>query len=77
MSDLLQTVVTLAKEVGTTNPIEFGSLSSDEAYQVAASQLVENYLMTPEAQRELVTLAVATHLVVENMALNMQLLEKK
>ena len=75
MSDLLQTVVTLAKEVGTANPIDFGNLSQDEAYQVAASQLVEQYLMTPEAQRELVTLAVATHLVVENMVLNKKLLE--
>ena len=75
--DLLQTTVELAKEVGTQNPIDFGNLSQDEAYQIAASQIVEQCLNTPEEHRLHVLMAVATHLVVENMVLNFKAMEQK
>ena len=75
--NLLDSVVELAKEVGMTDPIDFGYLRLDEeaAYNTIASELIERMLSTPDEHRQLMLLATATHLVINNMVLNMKLME--
>ena len=72
---LLEDVIELAKEIDKGDPIDFGMLNvtEDAVYATIASQLIEKNEETPEEYRELMMLASCTHLVVQNMVLNMQL----
>jgi len=76
--NLLESVVELAKEVDFGDPIDFGMLQLDEnaAYNTIASELIQRMLETPEDSRNLMLLATCTHLVLDNMVLNMKLMQK-
>lgn len=78
MSNLLESVVELAKEVGNTDPIDFGyvQLDEDSAYKTIALELIERTMETDEKDRQLMLLATCTHLVIDNMVLNMKLMQK-
>jgi hypothetical protein len=74
--NLLEAVIDLAKEVGSTDPIDFGYIPVDEdsVYQTVASGLVEKILANDPEDRLTILLATVTHLVVENTILNLKLM---
>ena len=76
--NLTQQLVTLAKEIGSEDPIDWAMLAVDEdtTYEMLASSVIENYLSNPKEDREMLMLGTITHLVVENFVLNLRLLQK-
>jgi hypothetical protein len=68
-------LVNLAKESEGTDPIDWGKLkiTEDQAYQMMASSLLEQFSTIPEDHRVHVALATATKLLVENFVLNLKL----
>lgn len=72
--NLVEQIVELAKEIESEDPIDFGMLQLDEesAYRVVANKAIEIYLSNPPEQREMILLATATKLMVENFALNLE-----
>ena len=74
--NLLDAVIELAKEVGEQDPIDFGYLpiEEDSLYQTVASGLIEKVLANDPEDRLTILLATATHLLVENMVLNLKLM---
>lgn len=77
-SELIDSIVELAKEVDKEDPTDFGYLQVDEdtAYRTIALELVERNYSVNEEYRNLMLLATCTHLVVQNLVLNAQLLER-
>ena len=75
----LDTVVELAKEVGNEDPIDYGPLSidKDNAYRLIATSMLEYYQECYQGERDLMLLAVATHLAVENFVLHTRLLNDR
>ena len=73
--ELLDTIVELAKEVDGGDPIDFADIPVDEdaMFRLAAANVIEIYERTADEDREVISLATMTKLVVENMALNMRL----
>lgn len=67
-----------AKEVESEDPIDFGMLSIDEdaIFKLMADGLLEHYETVDPEDRDLMLLAVATKLVVENFVLNLKLQQK-
>jgi hypothetical protein len=67
----VETLVKLAKEVESEDPIDWGMLSIDEdtAYRIIASQVLEIY----NTNDQLTMLASITKLIVENFVLNLKL----
>lgn len=67
----LEAVIAAAKEVEAEDPIDWGMLqiSEDGAYELIASGLFEQYQTLAPEDRELMLLAVATKLIVENFTL--------
>jgi hypothetical protein len=74
MSYNIEELVSIAKEIGMTDEIDFGYLTVDEntAYNVLALSVVENHEKTAPMDREKILLATVIHLLVENMVLNMK-----
>ena len=74
--DLVGIVADLAKEVGTNDPIEFGSFDMDQdaMYNMMASNVIDKYNGVEE--NELILLSTITHLLIENFILNVKLSEK-
>jgi hypothetical protein len=72
--NLVEQIVELAKEIESEDPIDFGMLQLDEesAYRVVANKVIEIYLSNPAEQRDMILLATATKLMVENFALNLE-----
>lgn len=72
-------VAQCAKDVESEDPIDFGMLAIDEdtAFNAVALSMVERYQSLSEDTRDLVLLATATKLVVENMVLNLKLMQHK
>ena len=81
MTDSLEKRTTIAQlaeiamEGEMTNPIEWGELAVEEkqAYQMMASQLLEQFDEVNKADLIPVILATATKLLVENFVLNLKL----
>lgn len=71
----LDLIVELAKEVETGDPIDWADLKlqQDAAFKLIAASMLEYYQDCPESERELMLLAVATKLSVENFVLNLRL----
>lgn len=71
----VEDIVTLAKEVDSEDPIDWGMLPIDEdtAFNVIASGVIEKF----KDNDMRVALAVITKLVVENFVLNVKLHEPK
>lgn len=76
--ELIDSIVELAKEVDKSDPTDFGYLQVDEdtAYRTIALELVERNYRVDKDYRNLMLLATCTHLVVQNLVLNAQLLER-
>lgn len=77
-SELIDSIVELAKEVDKQDPTDFGYLQVDDdaAYRTIALELVDRNYSVDEKYRNLMLLATCTHLVVQNLVLNAQLLER-
>ena len=71
----VDTLVALAKEVESEDPIDWGMLAIDEdtAYRIIASQVLEIY----NTNDQLTMLASITKLIVENFVLNLKLQDMK
>lgn len=76
--ELIDSIVELAKEVDKEDPTDFGYLllDDDAAYRTIALELVERNYSVDKDYRNLMLLATCTHLVVQNLVLNAQLLER-
>ncbi len=68
-------LVDLAMECELTDPIDWGMLhiTEEQAYQMMASQLLEQFDNVNKKDMIPVILATATKLLVENFVLNLQL----
>jgi hypothetical protein len=76
--NLVEQLVALAEEIDVTDPIDWAMLSINEhdAYTMIASSVLENYLLTDKDSRDMMLLALAVKLTVENFALNLKLLQR-
>jgi hypothetical protein len=72
--DLVGQIVKLAQDIESEDPIDFGLLEVDEniAYSLVASKILETYLGNDPEDREMILLAAATKLAVENFVLNVE-----
>ena len=68
-------LVDLARECETADPIDWGTLqvTEDQAYQMMASNLLDQMAALDEDQRLHISLATTTKLLVENFVLNLKL----
>jgi hypothetical protein len=71
----LDFLVELAMECESADPIDWGMLhiTEKQAYQMMASQLLEQFSTVDKKDMVTVILATATKLLVENFVLNLQL----
>lgn len=76
--NLTEQLVFLAQEIEKEDPIDWAMLAinEDDAYKLIASKVLETYLSQDKENRDMILLAVATHLTVENFVLNLKLLTK-
>jgi len=65
----------IAQEGEMVNPIDWGELSVKEqqAFELMASQVLDQMEAVPEDQRAIVAMATMTKLLVENFVLNLRL----
>ena len=75
---LVEQIVEIAQEIESEDPIDWAMLAIDEktAYTMMATSILENYLMTDKDSRDMMLLATAVKLTVENFVLNLKLLQK-
>lgn len=75
---LTDQLITLAKEVEMADPIDWGMLaiSEDQAYELIAGSVLEQYLLTDSDSRDIVMLSVVLKLTVENFVLNLKLAQR-
>lgn len=78
MVSLLEAVIETAKAVESEDPIDWGMLeiSEDSAYNLIASGMLEQHLATDPKDREVMLLAVATKLLVENFVLHLKQMKR-
>jgi len=71
--ELVALIADMAKEVGNSDEIDFGSLAMDQesVYHMMAINVLEKY--QNNINNEIVMLATITHLLVENFILNVRL----
>jgi len=76
--NLTEQLIYLAKEVESTDPIDWGMLniSEDETYNLLAGSVLEQYLLTDNDDRDIVMLSVVLKLTVENFVLNLKLMQR-
>jgi len=74
----VDTLVILAKEVESEDPIDWGMLNIDEesAYRLVAMGVLEKFPEPWNIDQQTALLATVTKLIVENMTLNLKLLNK-
>ncbi len=74
----VETLVVLAKEVESEDPIDWSMLSIDEdsAYRLIATSVLEKFPEPWNIDQQTALLATVTKLIVENMVLNLKLLQK-
>jgi hypothetical protein len=77
--NLTEQLAQLAQDIETNDPIDWGMLNVDEksAYMLMAAGVLENYLSLPAEDRDMILLATAVKLTVENFVLNLKLLDRK
>lgn len=81
MNSLIPTVkqlIELAKESGSAAEIDWSqhAVTEEQAYQMMASQILEDVTSLPESHQLTVCMATITKLLVENFVLNLALSEK-
>lgn len=74
---LLEAVIELAQEMEFGDPIDFADLqiTEESAYNLIATKIVEETMLTDKDHRELMLMASITHLAVENFILNQRILK--
>lgn len=74
-SSTVKQLAELAMEAELSDPIDWGLLnvSEREAFEMMASQVLEQMFNVPENERAVVAMATMTKLLVENFVLNLQL----
>lgn len=75
----VQIIAELAKEVNTSDPIDWADLaiSENESFNLIANQVYEQYKKTESIDNErLVLLATIVKLTVENFVLNLRLIKQ-
>jgi hypothetical protein len=79
MTPTVKQLVELAQESDNYDPIDWGQLkiTEDHAYEMMASNVLEQFTGVPEDQRLTVAMATVTKLLVENFVLNVKLRSKK
>jgi hypothetical protein len=72
------TLVTLAKQVESEDPIDWGMLSinEDDAYRLIATSVLEQFSEPWNIDQQTGMLATITKLIVENMTLNLKLMQR-
>lgn len=75
---LTDQIAELAQDIESEDHIDWGMLSigEAEAYKMMAGNILEMYLGMDADSRDMMLLATATKLTVENFVLNLKLLEK-
>jgi hypothetical protein len=75
---LIEQLIVLAKEVEMADPIDWGMLniSEDQAYELLAPSILEQYLLTDKDSRDIVMLSIVLKLIVENFVLNFKLAQR-
>jgi hypothetical protein len=75
----LEQLIDIAEQIEISDPIDWGMLNVDEkeAYQLIASDVLENYSKADKEYRELILLATVVKLTVENFVVNLKLLQGK
>jgi hypothetical protein len=75
----LNQLVDIAEQIEISDPIDWGMLNVDEkeAYQLIASDVLENYSKADKEYRELILLATVVKLTVENFVVNLKLLQER
>jgi hypothetical protein len=75
MNSTVKQLAELAMEAEMSDPIDWGLLtvSEREAFEMMASQVLEQMFAVPENERAVVAMATMTKLLVENFVLNLQL----
>jgi len=75
MNSTVKQLAELAMEAEMTDPIDWGLLtvSEKEAFEMMASQVLEQMFAVPKNERAVVAMATMTKLLVENFVLNLQL----
>jgi hypothetical protein len=70
-------LVELAREVEIKDPIDWGMLSirEEDAYELMANSVLDQFYTLPDDHKETVMLATLTKLLVENFVLNLKLAE--
>jgi hypothetical protein len=79
MTPTVKQLADLARESDVQDPIDWGQLkiTEDHAYEMMASNVLEQFTGVPEDQRLTVAMATVTKLLVENFVLNVKLRSKK
>lgn len=72
-------LIKLAKEMEIKDPIDWNTINLDEnqAYEMMAGSVLDQMYSIPDQHREIVMLATLTKLLVENLALNVNLQKEK
>lgn len=75
LNSTVKQLAELAMEAEMSDPIDWGLLnvSEREAFEMMASQVLEQMFNVPENERAVVAMATMTKLLVENFVLNLQL----
>ena len=79
MTPTVKQLAELARETDDQDPIDWGELkiTEDHAYEMMASNVLEQFSSIPEDQRLTVSMATVTKLLVENFVLNVKLRSKQ
>jgi hypothetical protein len=74
----IDTLVALAKQVESEDPIDWGMLSinEDDAYRLIATSVLEQFPEPWNIDQQTGMLATITKLIVENMTLNLKLMQR-
>ncbi len=75
MTPTVKQLADLARETDEQDPIDWGQLkvTEDQAYEMMASNVLEQFTGIPEDQRLTVAMATVTKLLVENFVLNVKI----
>lgn len=76
--NLIEQLITLAMEIEKEDPIDWGMVNvrEDDVYNLVANNVLESYLLSEPEDREMIMLATAVKLVVENYVLHMKLMQR-
>lgn len=75
MNPTVKDLAELAKEASKIDPIDWKGLqiSEDHAYELMASNVLDQFSNLPETNRMIIALATITKLLVENFLLNVKI----